>query len=59
MNIPKLHSEAEAGSVIAQGVPGIAYPYDHDVPKDYILTVASRFGCNPRVPQAGSLALAC
>jgi TPR repeat protein len=35
MDIEKLQSDAEAGSVVAQGILGIAYLYGHDAPKDY------------------------
>ena len=34
MDIQELQSKAGAGSVVAQGVLGIAYLYGHDVPKD-------------------------
>ena len=41
MNVRELQSEAEGGSVVAQGLLGISYLYGNDVPTDY--TVALRW----------------
>lgn len=35
MNIPELHSEAESGRTVAQGILGILYLYGDGVPQDF------------------------